>query len=183
MRFRQSLVLSIAVLALLVFIDNSPANPHYIRQVQVQANIPVFAIGVPVQSLDLDYYYSVGFEFQKEDIIDEVIRRINIQVEEGDELKRSDFQFVAAQTSSEDTNARVHRVFQNNCIQCHRPGAEKPGVKLFNTDGSLFIGKNGKERDRRKKVYENVLSGAMPKGKPPLTADEKTIVRQWALEL
>ncbi len=134
------------------------------------------------------YYYSVGHQDQVEKIADEVIKRFKKefpQPESEPEADRELFKLFGKQRPTKpvaDANIdrQVLNIFDNTCVKCHKPGASKPGnIQLLTEDRQLFVNPEPKkEAARRRRVYESVESGEMPKGLGPLTQEQKAFIER-----
>lgn len=144
----------------------------------------VIVVGIPVQGLGLDYYYSVGDELREKRIADSVIRRLQVtqprpqkQAEPTPaQLSLADFLTLGQKTRVGGLDEKVAEIFERSCLSCHKPGLKKDGFLLID-EGGGFVG----TREFRRAVYEAVKSNAMPKGKP-LDSRSKNTIREWAEE-
>jgi hypothetical protein len=138
-------------------------------------------IAVPVAP---DYYYSVGGHDSVEQIAKEVVKQLKKEGLPGPfAASRDDRERFRLMGNArvEDLDGPVLEIFNTSCIKCHKPGAARPGVHLFNDDRSLFIDPDAKkEKVRRRRVYEAVESGEMPKGSGPLPIESKELLRKWS---
>lgn len=155
------------------------------------AHAQAVIVAVPVTA---DYYYSVGGNDQK--IAEEVVRRLEARFSfpatgQGQvtqkKIGRESFRVVSRKGSSSDTPSPAHvlSLLNQHCVQCHKPGASKPGnIPLFTADRQLFVDADPvRESSRRERVYNSVLSGDMPKGGRPLSSSEKAILLAWVQQV
>ena len=182
----------------------SPQPVNYVVQQQVQSYAvqqyvaPVqysqyvqqpIVIGVPVNQLGLGYYYSVGDQLREERIAELVSQRLQAQLKAAP-VTAPPAQPVtpeppqpSVQPTPTSIDAQVLEIFTNSCLNCHKPGANGPGVKLFNEDGSLFVDEPSKELERRFKIWDVTFGGnvenKMPKGDSNLPDEEVEVLRQW----
>jgi uncharacterized membrane protein len=183
-------VIGLTIALLFLAVSLVRANPPYART-QARAYTytqPTYyqapqqvVVGIPVNP---DYYYSVGQQASEQRIAAEVVKRLNAQDEAAQQsapvsdpatavpkpLERRSFSLVGANLGSQ-----VRNILQANCIKCHKPGANRPGVALFAVNGQILT-------DDRAMVYEAVASGDMPKGKKALSQSELDVIKRWAAE-
>ncbi len=146
-------------------------------------------VGIPV----VPYYYSVGEDPEERNraIAREVLRQLGEQqsrqeVQQPQQVEvqpreRGEFRLVGVTTSGGGKDAQVLAVFNTDCVRCHKPGANRPGVQLLTADRKLFVDADpAKESRRRRRVYDSVESGEMPKGGQPLSASRKSLFSEWA---
>jgi hypothetical protein len=145
-------------------------------------------VGVPLAP---DYYYSVGDgdpEEHAKRIADEVLKRLKKEFVTAGEvetkpapLDRSAFQVLG---KPNDLDNKVLAIFNDSCVKCHKPGANKPGnIQLFTNDRRLWVDPDPKrELVRRETVYSSIdhsVGGSMPKGQPPLPMAKLDIIKEW----
>lgn len=69
------------------------------------------------------------------------------------------------------------------CLECHRTAAKKGGLDLSRKKAALTGGENGPPivpgEPTESLLLDYVESDEMPKDRPPLTADEKQLLRKW----
>jgi hypothetical protein len=70
-------------------------------------------------------------------------------------------------------------------VQCHKPGADKPGnVRLLAADRRLYVDPDpAREAGRRARVLDSVdagVGGTMPKNLPALPPAQVATIREWA---
>jgi uncharacterized membrane protein len=166
------------------------AHSHYQQQSYATYN-DVTIIGVPIAP----YYYSVGEDPDEQ--ADRIARKIvEIQKEKSccppkEEVKaaapnkRDRFKLIGESFSAKNLDNSVASIFNQSCVQCHKPGASKPGnIQILATDRKLYINPDvAKESSRRERIVAAVESGEMPKGSSPLSAAKKKILREWADEM
>jgi hypothetical protein len=178
--------------ALLVLIPAPLLAQHYQPQYQPRyVDRKITVVGVPVAP---DYYYSVGEDpdAAAERVADAVLRRLkkeqpkstDSESPQDGELVRDDFKLIGGLKKGQSLDDKVFAVFNESCIQCHKPGATKPGnVQLFTPDRRLFRDPDPKrERARRERLSAAVdpdQGGEMPKNKPPLRAELRDLIRRW----
>lgn len=79
--------------------------------------------------------------------------------------------------------ARVAPLLAQRCLMCHDSATKNGGLDLSKKAAAFAGGINGKAiqpgNARQSLVWLMTLSNAMPKGRMPLSADEKEILRQW----
>ncbi len=133
-------------------------------------------IAIPVSSTGVSYYYSVGDEF--------VLRRIQAPQPQ---VTANHFNVMGTGNNGKPSggfDTQVMNIFQQHCVRCHKPGLDKPGVALMNTNGTLYvIADVTKEFQRRSLVYNAVVHSEgvspMPKGSDKLGPREIEIIRAW----
>lgn len=156
------------------------------------ASHPAVILAVPVAA---DYYYTVGGSEQR--IADEVVRRLETRLRGQGQpipaaaaptpgrLDRSAFRLAGAGEAALRPDAGgeqpVLAVMERSCVQCHKPGASKPGnIQLFTAERTLFVDPDpARELRRRQRVYDSVSSGDMPKGGRPLSPSDRAILDSW----
>ena len=160
-------------------------------------------VRVPVVN---DVIYSVGERYipcqknekiqknEKVGLSDEDIKRIADEVAR--KLKSKDFNLIGdeggpkreviSDKEKSELKTKVFAIFNssnNGCIDCHKPGANKPGVQLFNADRTLFVNSDPKkEFIRRSKIVDACdasIGGTMPKGGIPLAPEQLAILKLW----
>jgi mono/diheme cytochrome c family protein len=156
-------------------------------------------IGVPVAP---PYYFSVGAGDPDEQAERVARKTVEILKKSGalqppaqadqptpedkqEELTTDDFRLVGRGKANLDR--QVFAVFNSSCIQCHKPGATKPGnVQLFTADRTLFKDADPKrEYARRSRILAAVdhsTGGEMPKNGRPLPPAQVAAIRKWADE-
>jgi hypothetical protein len=166
------------------------AQYTYQPQVVTQTVVaPAAVVALPVSSLGVPYYFSVGDYLREDKIAEIVTQRVTNRLAAGagavSPSTRAGNKPVAAAPSPTvtDLDNRVSSIFQT-CINCHKPGTAKAGVTLFAADGSLYQDANtGTEMVRRWRILDAVTGGPdvnfMPKNGNPLTDDEVDTVRKW----
>lgn len=130
------------------------------------------------------YYFSVGSHDQVKEIVKETIKQYREEllpaVEPQDEREMFKL-FGNKKAVTKVDDGAVLAVFDNTCVKCHKPGSAKPGVQLLTEERQLFVNPDQKkELARRKRVYESIESGEMPKGLGPLTPEQKAVIESWS---
>ena len=188
-------------------------NGYYYQQQYYQQNYeyqvnPVVVIGVPVSNLGVPFYWSVGQELREERVAERAAALIQkskpeaprqtpapAPVKEPSAGVSLDFDLIAGTASSSAPvlgaetalDTQVKALLTQNCIRCHKPGNSKPGVQLFNTDGSLFKEHDWKAEVRRRESVYDSLRGTegvspMPKNAEQLADEKIELVYQWLRE-
>jgi mono/diheme cytochrome c family protein len=155
-------------------------------------------IGVPIAP---PYYFSVGAGDPEEQAERVARKTVEILKKSGalqppaqpdqpatpddkqEELTTDDFKLVGRGRANLDR--QVLAIFNASCIQCHKPGATKPGnVQLFTADRKLFVDPDPKkEYARCKRIAEAVdhrSGGEMPKDQPPLPPAQQALLKKWS---
>lgn len=150
---------------------------HCVTPVKVVKVLETPIIAVPI----VDYHYAIGDEYRIKRIISEVVQGqapVSPAPAQGGALDKGIFGTVG---QSINLDSQVLAIFNESCIQCHKPGASKPGVQLFTEERGLFIGGDpSKERARRVRIVESVDEGDMPKGGARLSEEKRRLLRKWA---
>jgi hypothetical protein len=160
--------------------------PNYVKDEVIRVKEKIRVIAVPVAP---DYYYSVGADQEElEAKIDRAVeRRLKAQRNadpappaDEEDLVKDDFKVLGGRRGTLDD--KVLAVFNTSCVQCHKPGATKPGnIQLFTSDRKLFADPDPKrEAARRARVYQVVEDGDMPKNKPRLPQAPRDAIKEWA---
>lgn len=150
-------------------------------------------LGVPYVP---DYFYSVGrdrdedakriadavmLQFEKKFLVNQPAPAESRPAEQR-KLSREDFSIVGGRSSA-SIDQKVLAIFDNNCIKCHKPGANKPGVQLQTSDRKLFVESDPrKELRRRERIYDScdhTSGGTMPKNSPSLVKSEMELLKEW----
>ncbi len=80
-------------------------------------------------------------------------------------------------------NRTIAPLFAEHCIECHDPAVRKGGLDLSRKTAALAGGESGKVLTPGKAadslLWESVANNEMPKSRPPLSAEEKAILRKW----
>ena len=81
---------------------------------------------------------------------------------------------------------QVLPLFKAHCVQCHAGAEPKKGLRLTTRREILSGGRSGPAiriaAAESSLLWEKLVSNEMPKDGPPLTADEKGIIRAWINE-
>ncbi len=81
---------------------------------------------------------------------------------------------------------QVLPIFKAHCVKCHAGAEPKKGLRLTTRREILRGGKSGPAvriaAAESSLLWEKLVSNEMPKDGPPLTADEKGIIRSWINE-
>jgi mono/diheme cytochrome c family protein len=79
--------------------------------------------------------------------------------------------------------AQVAPLLVRQCVECHGPQAKKGRLDLSRKDAALAGGESGKAivpgKADESLLWQYVESDEMPKGRTPLSAEEKRLLRQW----
>jgi outer membrane lipoprotein-sorting protein len=75
------------------------------------------------------------------------------------------------------TFAEVQKLFARSCMPCHSPSQMSGGLNLSTHHGILMGVTPGNPDSSR--IVRAIRSGAMPKGRSPLTKDEIALVEKW----
>ena len=79
--------------------------------------------------------------------------------------------------------ARIAPLLARRCLECHRTAAKKGGLDLSRKPAALKGGESGAAivpgEAPESLLLDYVDSNEMPKERPPLTADEKRLLREW----
>ena len=183
-------------------------NYGYNYQTVYETN-PVVVIGVPVSNLGVGYYWSVGAELREQRVAQLAAELVNKKQAPATKVQQQptvapapgpgialDFDLISSAVTEQPTAApgqiteldqKVQNIFSQSCSRCHKPGTEKPALKLLNADGSLFKALDWKtELQRRQLVYDSVRHtenvSAMPKNADQLDDESLETVYQWLRE-
>lgn len=78
---------------------------------------------------------------------------------------------------------KVAPLLAKHCIECHGPDSKKARLDLSRKSAAFGGGKSGKVivpgKPAESLLWQNVESDEMPENRPPLTADEKKVLREW----
>ncbi len=145
----------------------------------------VVVVAVPVSN---GIFYNVGAGYggerrEAKKLSDEDVKRIADEVVRA--IAAKELRTVGgsdAPTKSYD--AEAFKILNANCIQCHKPGASKPGLQLFTAERTLFVkADKSAELSRRSRILDAVKDGRMPKGGHPLGEAQKELLENWKKEL
>ncbi|MEX2139011.1 MAG: DUF1592 domain-containing protein [Pirellulales bacterium] len=79
--------------------------------------------------------------------------------------------------------ARIAPLLARRCLECHRTASKKGGLDLSRKKAALRGGENGPPivpgKASESLLLDYVDSDEMPKERPPLTAEEKRLLREW----
>jgi hypothetical protein len=79
--------------------------------------------------------------------------------------------------------SKVAPLLARHCLECHDTHAHKGGLDLSKKQTAFVGGETGKAivsgKLKESLLWDSIESGEMPKKRPPLSADEKTILRKW----
>lgn len=145
-----------------------------------------YAIGIPIWA---EYYYSVGHEEDEQAaeqrIIDGVIRKFEekFQIGEGGEeavaIDKSSFKLFGPPVKG-SLEQQVLAILDKKCVDCHKPGAAKPGVYLFTKERKLYADSDpSKELVRRQRILAAIEDGSMPMDAPSLPKAEQELIKKW----
>ena len=176
-------------------------NYNYQQQYQQQYEVnPVVVIGVPVSNLGVPYYWSVGETLREEAIAQKAANIViaSAKKQSVQQPKREigvslDFDLISSSTPSSpatspsNLDAQVAAIFNESCIRCHKPGASRPGIQLFNADGSLYKAPTWREELKRRQTVYDSISGEdgvsqMPKNAEQLDQEKQEIIYAWLRE-
>jgi hypothetical protein len=162
------------------------------HQHQAVVVTPVPIIAVPVAP----YYYSVGDEIRDRALADSIVQQLratnaNPLASAGGPLASTaslDFRLMGASSaggqsrSGGELDGAVLGIFRNSCARCHKSGANSPGgIQLLSGAGGMIaLSDPSQERDRRRRIYESVASGSMPKNGQPIEEQQKQLLQAWA---
>ena len=80
-------------------------------------------------------------------------------------------------------NTQIAPLFAEHCIECHDPAVRKGGLDLSRRTEAMVGGESGKVITPGKAVdsllWESVLANEMPKSRPPLSSEEKSVLEKW----
>lgn len=160
---------------------NSSYNQYYRPQTYDYVT-PVIVVGIPVQTLNVKYYFSVGAELAEE----RKQEKAKPTMPEVEEPRFESFNLIRRQRVVRQAETELDRavlpLLTTNCATCHKAGKDKP-FPLLTAEGRLFKHDDpNKEKGRRQAVYDSVASDEMPKKGPPLTAAQKNILQRWSKE-
>lgn len=162
-------------------------TPQVVQPPVVQAQVvQTQVVAVPVTTLALPYYYSVGDQLREDRLADAVAKRLAGKLPQPPEPKAGG-KTVAPRTivaESPQIDGQVQEIFAASCATCHAPGQAKAGLVIFAADGSLYVDPDpAAELVRRWRILDSVTGGPdvnfMPKNGEPLTVDEVDTVRKW----
>lgn len=78
---------------------------------------------------------------------------------------------------------QIAPLFAEHCLECHDPAIRKGGLDLSQRLAALAGSESGKAiipgKAADSLLWESVASNEMPKARPPLSAEEKAILRKW----
>lgn len=79
--------------------------------------------------------------------------------------------------------SKVAPLLANHCLECHDTSTRKGGLDLSKKMAAFKGGESGKVivagKLKDSSLWDSVLSNDMPKKRPPLSADEKQVLKQW----
>ena len=86
-----------------------------------------------------------------------------------------------------ELDQKVAGIFAKNCARCHKPGTDKPALRLLNADGSLYKPSDFKaDLKHRQLVYDAVRGtdgvSSMPKNGEQLPDEELETLYLWLRE-
>ncbi len=88
---------------------------------------------------------------------------------------------LASQNKLFDT--QIAPLFAEHCIECHDPAVRKGGLDLSRRTEAMVGGESGKVITPGKAIdsllWESVLANEMPKSRPPLSDEEKSVLKKW----
>jgi len=152
--------------------------------------VPAAVVALPVSSLGVPYYFSVGDYLREDKIAEIVTQKVTSRLAAGagavapaTRAGNKPVPSAPAPASAPELDAKVQSIFEA-CVNCHKPGTAKAGVTLFAADGSLYQDANtGTEMVRRWRILDAVTGGPdvnfMPKNGNPLTDEDVDTVRKW----
>ena len=80
-------------------------------------------------------------------------------------------------------DSHVAPLLARQCLECHDGSKKKGKLDLSRKDAALAGGKNGKAivpgKAAESLLWEQVESDEMPEDRPPLSADEKKLLKDW----
>ena len=80
-------------------------------------------------------------------------------------------------------STKVARVLANHCLECHDSLTKEGGLDLSKKAPALTGGDGGKAilpgKSAESLLWKRVAAGEMPEDRPPLSADEKKILKTW----
>src|SRR5687767_10191446 len=80
-------------------------------------------------------------------------------------------------------DAHVAPLLARHCLECHDTATKKGKLDLSRKEAALAGGKNGRPivpgKSAESLLWEAVDSGEMPEDRPPLSAEEKKVLREW----
>lgn len=183
--------LILLIITLFFFCQTSDANnctPHIIRQsskIQAIQQIAqqVLIVGIPVESLGLPYYWSVGHEVNEERIIKGVYDKIKAEgkipqskIKSDNEITKDIFRLLPQKISLTNLDKEVQGIFKKyNCNTCHKAGQSVPGIRLYDGNGGFPV----YSQEERERILKAVDSGYMPKNGDSLTDAEKDTIENW----
>ena len=78
---------------------------------------------------------------------------------------------------------KVAPVLARNCLECHGGSIRKGGLNLATENAARAGGESGDPiepgKPQESLLWEQIESGAMPKGRPKLTDAEKDVIKRW----
>lgn len=184
-------------------------NYHQVYEVN-----PVVVIGVPVSNLGVPFYWSVGQELREERIAEKAAALVNKNKDNSGQIQQVqrqqpqvapapgpgvllDFDLVGSEIAhqtqaqtpsiSSELDSRVQKIFSDSCIRCHKPGSDKPALRLVNADGGLFKSLDWKDEfKRRQSIYDAVRGtegvSQMPKNADQLNDESIEVIYLWLRE-
>ncbi len=78
---------------------------------------------------------------------------------------------------------KIAPLLANHCLECHDESTRQGGLVLSTKTGALAGGQSGKAivpgNLKESLLWEYVAAGEMPKDRPPLTEQEKQVLKSW----
>ncbi|MGH7129122.1 MAG: DUF1592 domain-containing protein, partial [Planctomycetaceae bacterium] len=104
-----------------------------------------------------------------------------------------EFQPVSAQEGESDApstaeavrhfEAKIAPLLARHCLECHGPSVQKGRLDLSRKEAALKGGESGAAlvpgKAAESLLWQYVEAGEMPKDRPPLSGEEKRLLRQW----
>ena len=78
----------------------------------------------------------------------------------------------------------IKNIFDSSCVSCH---GSSGGISLSNYNSIFLTGDSGNpgvvaEDINQSEIWNQIATDGMPKNGPPLTDDDKDLIRQWIEE-
>ena len=78
---------------------------------------------------------------------------------------------------------KIAPLLAKHCVECHGPDSKKARLDLSRKSAAFAGGKSGKAivpgKPGESLLWQNVESDEMPENRPPLSAEEKKLLREW----